>query len=103
MPDQLFTYYIENPIMIISINSGSWGGNGYQASYKFWGIGKGGIKKGRVGKEMGGWGKMFGAAEFCGSCVHLGLFLLLWWRVLVSEYAGGWGCVQLYSRLVSRW
>jgi hypothetical protein len=25
IPDQLFTYYIENPLMIISINSGSWG------------------------------------------------------------------------------
>jgi hypothetical protein len=24
MPDQLFTYYVENPFMIILINSGSW-------------------------------------------------------------------------------
>jgi hypothetical protein len=26
MPVQLFTYYIENPLMIISINSWNWGG-----------------------------------------------------------------------------
>jgi hypothetical protein len=26
MPDQLFTYYIENPLMIISINSWGWEG-----------------------------------------------------------------------------
>jgi hypothetical protein len=24
MPDQLFTYYTENPLMIISINNGCW-------------------------------------------------------------------------------
>jgi hypothetical protein len=26
MPDQLFTYYIENPLVIISIKCGNWGG-----------------------------------------------------------------------------
>jgi hypothetical protein len=29
IPDQLFTYYVENPLVIISINSGSWGVNDY--------------------------------------------------------------------------
>jgi hypothetical protein len=25
-PDQLFIYYIEDPLVVTSINSGSWGG-----------------------------------------------------------------------------
>jgi hypothetical protein len=35
------------------------------------------------------------AAGFCGLCVCLVIFLLQW-RVLVSEIAGGWVCVQLF-------
>jgi hypothetical protein len=45
MPGQLSTYYIENLLMIISINTQSWGGNGYLISYRFGGIIKGGTKK----------------------------------------------------------
>jgi hypothetical protein len=33
MPDQWFTCYIINPLMIISVNSHSWGDDGYQTSY----------------------------------------------------------------------
>jgi hypothetical protein len=34
-----------------------------------WIIGKGGAKRGGHKGEMGGWGKMYGAAEFCGPSV----------------------------------
>jgi hypothetical protein len=53
MPDQLFTYNIVNHLDIISINSGSWGTNGYLARDSYFGNGKGGIKGG-VGMEDGG-------------------------------------------------
>jgi hypothetical protein len=48
MPDQLFTCYIENSFVIISINSGSWGGvMVIKLDIEIWVVGKGGIKKGR--------------------------------------------------------
>jgi hypothetical protein len=38
-------------------------------------------------------GSGVGAAGFCGPCVYLGVFLLC--MVLVSQIAGGWGCIKL--------
>jgi hypothetical protein len=52
MQGQLFRYYIENPMMIISINNGNWEGNCYYASYRFGGIGKSDTTKRRQEK---GW------------------------------------------------
>jgi hypothetical protein len=50
MPNQFFTYYIENLLMIISKNSGSWGwGYWLLARYRFWAIGNGGTKRGKKG------------------------------------------------------
>jgi hypothetical protein len=37
------------------------------------------------------WRIGMGPAEFCGTCVYLGVFLLLWWRVIASGIAGSWG------------
>jgi hypothetical protein len=51
MPGQLFTYYIENPLVTISINSRSWGGNGYLSRLRIWEIGKDCTKSVCVGKE----------------------------------------------------
>jgi hypothetical protein len=59
MPDLLFTYYIENSLVIISINSGSWGVMVIRLDIEIWVIGKGGTKWG-VGKGVGGWGKNYG-------------------------------------------
>jgi hypothetical protein len=57
MPDQLFTYYIENPLVMISINSRSWKGIMIiRLDIEIWEIGKDGIKGG-AGKEVGKWGK----------------------------------------------
>jgi hypothetical protein len=73
MPDQLFTCYVENPLAIISINSGSWG-----VVIVVWLEIKTVI--GKVGSERegqrGGWEKRMGAVGFCGPCVCLGIFLL---------------------------
>jgi hypothetical protein len=64
MPDQLFTYYIENPLVIISINSGSCvGGMVIRLDIGIWVTGKGGTERG-VGKAGHGLGKRNGSAEF---------------------------------------
>jgi hypothetical protein len=34
-------------------------------------------------------------AGFCGPCMCLGVFLLFWWRVLMSGIAGGCDGVKL--------
>jgi hypothetical protein len=53
MPDQLFTYYIENALVTISINSGIWGVVMIiRIHIEIWVISKGGTKK--VGNEGGG-------------------------------------------------
>jgi hypothetical protein len=64
MPNQLFTCYIENPLIIISINSGSWGVMVVWLEIKTWVIGKSGTKRGGRGR---------GVAGFCGPCVYLGV------------------------------
>jgi hypothetical protein len=51
MPDQLFTYYIENPLVITSINSGSWGVT--RLDIEIWVIGEGGTKKRDCGERGG--------------------------------------------------
>jgi hypothetical protein len=57
MADQLFTYYIEILLMIISIKQSDFrGSNGYYAIYRFWEISKG-VTKRRAGKQVGVWGK----------------------------------------------
>jgi hypothetical protein len=54
MPDQLFTYYIENPLVIMPINSGSWGRIvDIRINIGIWEIGKVGTK--REGGKIGGW------------------------------------------------
>jgi uncharacterized membrane protein YcfT len=45
MPDQLFMYYIENPLIIISINYGSWGVMVISLDIETWVVDKGGTKK----------------------------------------------------------
>jgi hypothetical protein len=74
VPDQLFTYYIENPLVIISINTGSLGEMVIKLDIEIWEIGKDGTKRG-LGKGVGR-GRSMGATEFCGPCVCLDIFLL---------------------------
>jgi hypothetical protein len=50
-----------------------------------------------------GEGSGMGAAGFCGPCMCLGVFLLLWWRVFLSRIEGARGVYGCYSRLVSGW
>jgi hypothetical protein len=71
---QLFTYYIENLLVIISTNSGSSGQwiMVIRLDIEIWVIGKGDTTKGRVGK---GWEVMVDAG-FCSPCTCLGVFLL---------------------------
>jgi hypothetical protein len=76
MPGQLFTYYIENPL-VISINSGSWGCNGIRLGIETWVNGKGGNKEKEQKKEGVGRERDIGAARFCGPCGYFGVFLLL--------------------------
>jgi hypothetical protein len=45
MPNQLFTYYIENPLMIISINSESWGVMVIRLDIEIYDIVKGALKE----------------------------------------------------------
>jgi hypothetical protein len=76
MPDQLFTYYIENPLLIISKNSWSCGVM-VSRILIIWGeLVKVALKCGSR-KVVLGWGKRYGAVGFCGPCVCLGVFLLL--------------------------
>jgi hypothetical protein len=56
MSDHLFTCYIENPLVIISINIGYWGIMVISQLYKFGKMLKVVIK----GNGVGGWGKRFG-------------------------------------------
>jgi hypothetical protein len=67
MSGQLFTYYLESHLVIISINSGSW--EGLIVVWKeieTWVISKSGAKRG-IGKEDGmSWGRGVGAAGFWG-------------------------------------
>jgi hypothetical protein len=94
MPGQLCTYYIENPLMVISINSGSWGGVMVIRVVIYFGeLAKVKLKSGAMGKGVDG-GRDKGTAGVCGSHVCLSVFLLSW-RVLVLVIAGSWGCTQL--------
>jgi hypothetical protein len=54
MPDQMFTYYIENPLMIVSVNSVIWLGEVMVnwLAIEIWEICKGGTKKRRAGKRV---------------------------------------------------
>jgi hypothetical protein len=52
----LFTYYVENPLVIISINSGHWGGNVIRLIIDFEELVKVALKRG----ERGRWGKVYG-------------------------------------------
>jgi hypothetical protein len=73
MTDQLFTYYIENPLMIISITSGSWGGlMVIRIVIDFGELVKVELKggKGWEGRET-----LWGILGFV-ACVCLGVFLL---------------------------
>jgi hypothetical protein len=70
MPDQLFTYHIENPLVMISLNSGSLGWvMVIRLEIETWVIGKGGTKKrkqkrgGWLGEEM--WGLLDLVAFMC--------------------------------------
>jgi hypothetical protein len=46
MPDQMFTYDIENPLVIISLKMGIGGVMVIRPYIEFWGIGKDGTKRG---------------------------------------------------------
>jgi hypothetical protein len=69
MPDQLFRYYIENPLVIVSISVGVGKGGGVviRIDVEIWAIGKGGIKRGK--QKRGDGGRGMSPAEFCGSYV----------------------------------
>jgi hypothetical protein len=67
MTDQLFTYYIENLLVTISMFSGSWA-MFISLDTDSCIIGKGGSKSGEVEKGSG-WGRGMGVAGFCGPCV----------------------------------
>jgi hypothetical protein len=71
MPDQLLTYYIENPLMIISINSGNWRLMVIRLAIETRVIGKGVTKKRGVKRGVGG--KRYGGCWV----LCLGVFLLL--------------------------
>jgi hypothetical protein len=53
MPDQLFTYYLENPLVIISINIRAGGSNVFWLEIETWVTGEGGTRR-EVGKGLGG-------------------------------------------------
>jgi hypothetical protein len=58
MPDQLFTYYVENALVIISINSGIWGVVMIiRLHIDILVISKGATKQ--VGNKGGGWEKRY--------------------------------------------
>jgi hypothetical protein len=91
MPDQLFTYYIDNPL-VMSINSGSWGGRVIWIQIETWVILKGGAKRGhkRV-RVSGGRG---GGYRVRGSLCVLGCSSF----VVVEDACvtcRGMGCIQL--------
>jgi hypothetical protein len=56
MPGQLFTYYIENSLMIKFINSGSWGVMVIRLVIDLGELVKVALNVG-MGKGVGGWGK----------------------------------------------
>jgi hypothetical protein len=60
-----------------------------------WVISKGGANGGTGRGHRVGGGIDMGTAGFYGPCVCFCVFLMLWWRVLVSGIAGGWCCIQL--------
>jgi hypothetical protein len=68
--------YIEDPLVVISIRSGSWKVNIYNASCRNLGSYKVALK-GEIGSGMGERVKQYGSCCFCGPCVCLGIFLLL--------------------------
>jgi hypothetical protein len=77
MPDQLFTHYIENSLVIISINNGSWWAiMVIRVDTEIWEIGKDGLKGGLEKGCVGGGGCIWDAG-FCGPCVCLSVFLML--------------------------
>jgi hypothetical protein len=54
MPDQLFTYHVENPLVIISIISGIWGIGVIRLDIEICVIGKGGTELGVARKGVSG-------------------------------------------------
>jgi hypothetical protein len=99
MSDQLFIYYIENPLMIISVNSGSWGG--VMVIRLLGGIGKGGTKKDGwvkgawVGEEV--WGLLGFVALMC-VCMY---FSCCCGGCLCQGLHGAGVVYSWYSRIVS--
>jgi hypothetical protein len=76
MPDQLLMYCVENPFMIIFINSWSWGVlMVIRLVIDFGDLVKVALKNVEVGKGVGELRSMR-AAGYCGPCVYLGVFLL---------------------------
>jgi hypothetical protein len=88
MPDQLITSYVESPLVIITINSGSLGVKGCLTRDKNLGNWQKWSQRGDR-RGLGNGGRRMRATRFCGPCVGLGVFLLLLWRVFVSGIAGG--------------
>jgi hypothetical protein len=77
MLDQSLVYFIEHPLMIISINSWRWGGMVIRLVINFGELVKVALKSGGQKKWYVGALRGMGAAGFCGICVCLGVFLLL--------------------------
>jgi hypothetical protein len=89
MPDQLFTYFIENPLMIISINSGSWGIMVIRLVIDFGKLVKVALK--RSGVEKGSGEEVWELLGFVALVCVLVIFVLLQWKVLVSGNCKGLG------------
>jgi hypothetical protein len=86
MSDQLFTYYIEIPLVVISINSGSWGVMVIMLDIETWVIGEGGIKMGRCKRASE-------SGNRCGVfCVFLGGISVV---LVEGAFVRGLQCVQL--------
>jgi hypothetical protein len=60
MPNQLLIYYIKDPLVVLSINSGCWKRIVLvRLDIEIWEIGEGGTKRG-LGSGVGEWRKRYG-------------------------------------------
>jgi hypothetical protein len=101
MPDQLLTYYIENPLIIISINTESW----WRVIVIRLAIDLGelvkAVKKGN-GKRDGWVGKRYGDSWILWTLCLFGCISAVIVEDACVRIAWGWCCVQLVQ-LARQW